>query len=79
MLSQDGVDHRIMEVILRSPNCLFEKVVLECPGLTLNQVFLAIDRLSRSGEVHLQPRGPGVYTLRLLNPHNRNSATRRSA
>jgi hypothetical protein len=31
-------------------------------GLSWSQVFLALDRLSRSGAIALRPGGPGVYT-----------------
>lgn len=47
---------QIMEVIIRSPGCLLEEVVLECPGLTWNQVFTEIERMSRTGLVLLQAR-----------------------
>jgi hypothetical protein len=53
-----------MEVIIRSPGCLLEEVVLECPGLTWNQVFTAIERMSRTGLVQLQAKGLGLYTVR---------------
>jgi hypothetical protein len=52
-----------MEVIIRSPGCLLEEVVLECPDLTWNQVFCELDRMSRSGQVRLGLKGPGLYTV----------------
>jgi hypothetical protein len=55
--------NHIMEVIIRSPGCLLEEVVLECPGLTWNQVFTEIDRMSRNGQVRLAVKGPGLYTV----------------
>lgn len=57
------VGERIMHVVIRSPGCLLEEVVLECPGLTWNQVFCELDRLSRSGEVRLTMKGPGLYSV----------------
>ena len=57
-------EHRIMEVILRSAGCELEELVLKCEGLTWNQVFLAIDRLSRSGDIQLTLQRPGVYAVR---------------
>ena len=56
-------EHRIMEVIVRSPECELEEWVLKCEGLTWNQVFLAIDRLSRGGDVQLILKRPGVYSI----------------
>lgn len=63
----DHIDHRIMEVIIRSPNGTLDEVVLQCEdlGLRWNQVFLTVDRLSRSGELQLKLERPGVYTLRI--------------
>lgn len=55
-------DH-IMQVIIRSPGCLLEEVVLECEGLTWNQVFCEIDRMSRGGQVRLIQKGSGLYTV----------------
>ena len=52
-----------MQVIIRSPGCLLEEVVLDCPGLTWNQVFCALDRMSRAGQVRLTAKGPGLYTV----------------
>ena len=54
---------QIMEVIIRSPGCLLEEVVLECPGLTWNQVFTEIERMSRTGLVQLKAKGLGLYTV----------------
>ena len=54
---------QIIEVIIRSPGCLLEEVVLECPGLTWNQVFTEIERMNRSGLVQLQAKGLGLYTV----------------
>lgn len=52
-----------MKVIFRSPGNQLEEVVLECPGLTWNQVFCELDRLSRAGQVHLTMKGPGLYAV----------------
>jgi hypothetical protein len=53
-------------------------LVLRLPGLTWNQVFLEIDRLSRTGQVRVTAMGEGTYALRLPNteksirtPHHR--------
>ena len=60
---QTATAQTVMEIVLRSPGCDLEELVLECPGLTWNQVFLAVDRLSRSGELILVSRGRGTYTV----------------
>ena len=37
------VKEKIMQVIIRSPGSSLEEIILECPGLTWNQVFSEID------------------------------------
>jgi hypothetical protein len=56
---------RIMHVLARfnSNGCLLEDLVRECPDLTWNQIFLELDRLSRTGEVRLRRRGTSQYVV----------------
>ena len=65
MLSQSMVDRQVMKVIVRTPGTALEDIVLECPDLSWNQVFLVIDRLTRCGSVRLMPKGHGRYTVHL--------------
>ncbi|TKS61256.1 MAG: hypothetical protein EWM72_00743 [Nitrospira sp.] len=57
------VSEQIMQVVFRSPGCLLEEVVLECPGLSWNQVFCELDRMSRNRQIRLALKGPGLYTV----------------
>jgi hypothetical protein len=57
------VRDQIMEVIIRSPGSSLEEVMLECRGLTWNQVFIELDRMSRTGQVRLDEKRPGLYTV----------------
>lgn len=57
------IDNRILEVILRSPGAALDEVVFECPDLTWNQVFMAVDRLSRAGILKLTSEGNGNYRI----------------
>jgi hypothetical protein len=52
-----------MEVIIRSQGSLVEEIVFECPGLTWNQVFCELDRMSRAGQVRLTIKRPGFYSV----------------
>jgi hypothetical protein len=63
MLTQQKTDHRILEVIVRSPGTVLDDMVLECPDLTWNQIFIAIDRLSREGVLTISPKERGQYVL----------------
>ncbi len=61
----DTADHQVLEIIIRSPGAAVDEVVLQCPNLGWNQVFLAIDRLSREGTVTLTPKGGGLYSVQV--------------
>ncbi len=63
------VADQIMQAIIRSPGSSLEEVVLECPGLTWNQVFTELDRMSRAGQVRLTPKGPGLYAITSTTGH----------
>lgn len=53
--------HRALEQV--GTDCSIEEVVNLCPELTWNQVFLAIDYLSRAGEVHVMLAGDRTYRV----------------
>ena len=63
MSSQHVANSGILEVIVRSPGISLDEIVLECPGLTWNQVFNEIDRLSREGNIQLSLKGRGIYSV----------------
>jgi hypothetical protein len=55
--------NQILDVLARSNGCSLEDIVRDCPDLTWNQVFLELDRLSRTGEIRLRLRGAGQYIV----------------
>jgi hypothetical protein len=65
MSHQYYADHRVLEVIARSPGILLDQIVMECSDLTWNQVFLILDRLSREGVLTMSPKGVGQYAITL--------------
>jgi len=65
MLQLKTVVDRILEAVRLAPACQLDDLVLSLPGLTWNQVFLEVDRLSRSGHVRVHANGEGTYTLTL--------------
>lgn len=67
MQTPNDTDHQVLEVLVRSPGSGLDDIVLECPDLTWNQVFIAIDRLSRVGTLKLIYRGRGIYAVHLSN------------
>jgi len=73
MVTPYDLDHRLMEIIVRSPGRSLDDIVAECPDLTWSQVFLTIDRLSREGTLRLTRQGRGLYTVH-LSDHARDEA-----
>lgn len=65
MPQQETIAHRILKVVRRAPGCQLDELEQILPGLTWNQIFLEIDRLSRIGQVQVMPIGNGTYTVRL--------------
>ncbi len=61
------VEDQVIDVLHRTQMCDLEEVTRQCINLTWNQVFLAVDRLSRSGKILLKTGKRGTYTLTL--PH----------
>ena len=64
---QKTIADRIIEEVVRSPGCLLEDLTQACPDLTWNQIFLEVDRLSRTGQLCLTRKGHGVYSVSLPN------------
>ena len=54
--------HRVLERL--GTDCSMEEVVNLCPELTWNQVFLAIDYLSRVGQVRVTRDGDRTYRVK---------------
>ena len=63
MIPSKDISHQVMKVVNRLPGCDLEDVVAKCNGLTWNQIFLELDRLSRRGQVVLKQTGLGHYTV----------------
>lgn len=56
---------QILDVLKQHPSYEMEELVRLCHSFTWNQIFLEVDRLSRTGELRLVPRGAGVYAVTL--------------
>ncbi|NWF71733.1 MAG: hypothetical protein HXY51_01640 [Nitrospirae bacterium] len=63
MTQHPTVEDQVIDLVRKADVCDLEEITRECPDLTWNQVFLAVDRLSRSGEIVLMTRGRGVYAV----------------
>jgi hypothetical protein len=63
--SRPNIRVQILDVLKRRSSFEMEELVDLCHSFTWNQIFLEVDRLSRTGEVRLVPRGAGVYAVTL--------------
>lgn len=63
MTQQSTVEDLILDIMRKVHVCDLEEIASQRTDLTWNQVFLAVDRLSRNGKVMLVPRGRGFYTV----------------
>ncbi len=66
MLREDTVGEEILEVVRANPDCTLEELTQRLDWLSWSQVFLEVDRLSRSGQLILTQTGIGfITTLRV--------------
>ena len=56
---------KIFQMVKHRQACDIEDLVEACSSYTWNQVFLEVDRLSRTGELRLLSNRAGVYTVTL--------------
>ena len=59
----ETVDERILSILRTHNGLTLEQMAASLTGAGWPQVFLAVDRLSRSGEVALRQAGIGRYQL----------------
>ena len=65
-----AVEDQVIGILQHNGACDLEEAAHQCTNLTWNQVCLAIDHLSRCGEIRLVLRGRGMYTMYTLTiPH----------
>lgn len=75
MAQVQTITDRIVAAVSQTPGCLIEDLVRACPDFTWNQIFLEVDRLSRTGQVRLTLKGAGLYSLMLPTRGHGNSST----
>ena len=72
MVQETTAEDQVIDVLHHTHTCDLEEIIRRCSNLTWNQVFLAVDRLSRNGKIMLMPRGRGMYALTF--PHDKKVA-----
>jgi hypothetical protein len=62
MLRQGSTDNQILEVVRTHPGCGLDELTQHLPQMNWSQVFIEVDRLSRSGLLRLTKSGSGFLT-----------------
>ncbi|MDN5940958.1 MAG: hypothetical protein L0H94_03655 [Nitrospira sp.] len=65
LIPMTDIRHQILDAVGRKYECDLDELVQVCPRFTWNQLFLEVDRLSRTGELRLFLNASGVYRVRL--------------
>jgi hypothetical protein len=63
MSNHSDTSRTVMKMVSLVPNSDLENLIVACADLTWNQVFLELDRLSRSGRIVLRQISPGRYSV----------------
>ena len=66
MTHHTTVEDQVIDIVRRTHGCELEDLARRSPNLTWNQVFLAVDHLSRTGEVRLVHAREGDFMVSLL-------------
>lgn len=60
---RSDLERRILDVLDHRHEYDLEELLNDLPSYTWNQVFLEVDRMSRTEKLRLFLRGPGQYTV----------------
>ena len=63
MTQQTTVEDQVIDIVRKAHVCDLEEVMRQCVNVTWNQVFFAVDRLSRGGVIKLMLIDRSIYTL----------------
>jgi hypothetical protein len=63
--NQNDVRSEVLRFVRKKKKCDLDELVQECPSHTWTEVFLEVDRLSRTGELCLVCKKAGEYTVTL--------------
>jgi hypothetical protein len=63
--NQTDLRKRVLGIVRKQKMCDLDELILECTSYNWTNVFLEVERLSQSGELHLLLRKTGEYTVTL--------------
>jgi hypothetical protein len=62
---RNDLTQRVLRIVRRKRTCDLEDLIEQCTSYTWTEVFMEVDRMSRSGEVCLVCKKAGEYALTL--------------
>ena len=62
---QNELSSRVLRIVRWKRQCDLDELLKECASYTWTQVFLEVDRLSRTGELCLLCEKAGEYSLKI--------------
>ena len=62
---QSGLSYEVLRIVRRKKTCNLDDLLQECNSYTWTQVFLEVDRMSRTGELRLVSKKAGEYSVTL--------------
>jgi len=68
MVQEITAEDQVIDIIRGAPMCDLDEVMRRCPTFTWNQIFLAVDHLSRTRQIRLMRVKGGRYTVTCLRP-----------
>ena len=63
--TENNLRKEVLRVVRKKKMCDLDELIQKCTSYTWTQVFLEVDRLSRSGELSLVCKKAGEYTVTL--------------
>jgi len=63
--NQTNLRKRVLGIVRKQKMCDLDELILECTSYSWTEVFLEVDQLSRSGELRLECKKAGEYTITL--------------
>ena len=62
MLQQGLLGDQILEAVRAKPDCTLDELIVRMSGASWSEIFLEVDRLSRSGQLRLTKSRSGLTT-----------------
>ena len=63
--NQPDLRKQVLGIVRKQKMCDLDELILGCTSYSWTEVFLEVDQLSRSGELRLQCKKVGEYTVTL--------------